>query len=103
MKPCWRSSLKSGANALAGKGTSTPIRLTRSRCCALAASGHAAAAKRDELAALQLIEWHSVPFQPGRIAGYRVGEERSAVSDRAGSSAAPAHRGGLTGGSFARR
>src|SRR5262245_7660273 len=30
-----------------------------------------------ELASLQLIELHSVPRQPGRMAGYRIGEDQS--------------------------
>ena len=37
-----------------------------------------AADKRDELAAFQLIELHSVPIGQGRIAGYRIGGEQSA-------------------------
>jgi hypothetical protein len=35
-----------------------------------------AAEQRDELAAPELIEWHSVPSQ-GRIAGYRISEDQS--------------------------
>jgi hypothetical protein len=34
------------------------------------------AEQSDELAAFQLIEWHSVPSQ-GRIAGYRIGKGQS--------------------------
>jgi len=37
---------------------------------------HSAAEQRDELAALQVIELHSVPSQ-GRIAGYRIGRDQS--------------------------
>jgi hypothetical protein len=36
------------------------------------------AEQRDELAAFQLIELHSVPASQGRFAGYRIGEEQSA-------------------------
>jgi hypothetical protein len=45
-------------------------------CCARAASGHAAA-QRDEVAAVQLIEVHSVPCQQARagFAGYRIGAD----------------------------
>jgi hypothetical protein len=37
---------------------------------------HRAAEQRDELAALQLIELHSIPASQGRIAGYRIGEDQ---------------------------
>jgi len=57
-----------------------PLALLRAR--GRRPSGRRAAEQRDELPSLQLIEWHSVPFQPGRIAGYRIGEERSAGSGR---------------------
>ncbi len=40
---------------------------------------HRAAEKRDELAAFQLIELHSLPISQGRIAGYRTAEDQSAV------------------------
>jgi hypothetical protein len=44
---------------------STPMRRTRSPCCARAASGHAATAEnRDELAAFQFVELHLIPCQP---------------------------------------
>jgi hypothetical protein len=36
-----------------------------------------AAEQRDELAAFQLIELHSIPASQGRIAGYRIGEDQS--------------------------
>jgi hypothetical protein len=35
--------------------------------------GGRAAEQRDELAAFQLIELHSIPASQGRIAGYRTG------------------------------
>jgi hypothetical protein len=41
-------------------------------------SSDCAAEERDEVAPSQLIELHSVPRQPGRIAGYRIGEEQPA-------------------------
>jgi hypothetical protein len=47
------------------------LRARRERPC------HRGAEKRDEVAAFQLIELHSVPSQ-GRIAEYRIGEEQSA-------------------------
>ena len=34
-----------------------------------------AAEQRDELAAFQLIELHSIPVSQGRIVGYRIGED----------------------------
>src|SRR5262249_11511375 len=37
-----------------------------------------AAEQRDELAAFQLIELHSIPASEGRIAGYRIGKDQSA-------------------------
>ena len=37
-----------------------------------------AAEQRDELAAFQLIELHSVPASQGRITGYRIGRDQSA-------------------------
>src|SRR5262249_52897634 len=43
-----------------------------------------AAEQRDELAAFQLIELHSVPASQGRIAGYRIGEEQSGGISRRG-------------------
>jgi hypothetical protein len=36
------------------------------------------AAQRDELAAFQLIEWHSAPASQGQIAGYRIEHSQSA-------------------------
>jgi hypothetical protein len=36
------------------------------------------AAQRDELAAFQLIEWHSAPASQGQIAGYRISSGQSA-------------------------
>jgi hypothetical protein len=36
-----------------------------------------AAEQRDELASFQLIEWHSIPASQDRIAGYRIGRDRS--------------------------
>jgi hypothetical protein len=35
--------------------------------------------ERQELAPFQLIEMHSIPASQGRFAGYRIGEEQSAV------------------------
>jgi hypothetical protein len=46
-------------------------RCLRPRCCR-------APNQRDELAAFQLIELHSVPVSQGRIIGYRIGEDQSA-------------------------
>jgi hypothetical protein len=37
-----------------------------------------AAQERDEVAALQLIELHSIPASQGRVAGYRIGGDQSA-------------------------
>jgi hypothetical protein len=37
-----------------------------------------AAEQRDELAAFQLIELHSIPASRGRVAGYRIGNGQSA-------------------------
>ena len=39
--------------------------------------GRGAAEQRDERAAFQLVELHSVPASQGRIAGYRIGEDQS--------------------------
>jgi hypothetical protein len=76
----------------------------RSRCCARAASGQAAAPpssadaphplgllcprrerprcraaeQRDEVAAFQLIELHSFPPAKGRVTGYRIASDQSA-------------------------
>jgi hypothetical protein len=36
--------------------------------------------QREELAAFQLIELHSIPASQGRIAGYRTGEDQSGGS-----------------------
>jgi len=36
-----------------------------------------AAEQRDELAASQFIELHSIPASQGRIAGYRIGQDQS--------------------------
>jgi hypothetical protein len=63
----------------------TPTRRTHSPCCARAAIGHAAAPpeQRDELAPLQLIEWHPLPFsQGGSIADWQAsGQGLAAVRD----------------------
>jgi hypothetical protein len=40
--------------------------------------GRRAAEQRDELAAFQLIELHSIPASQGRVAGYRIGSDQSA-------------------------
>jgi hypothetical protein len=40
--------------------------------------GRRTAEKRDELASLQLIELHSIPFSQGRFAGYRMRRDQSA-------------------------
>jgi hypothetical protein len=37
-----------------------------------------AAEQRDELAAFQLIELHSIPASQGRVAGYRIASDQSA-------------------------
>jgi hypothetical protein len=53
----------------------------------LSAAGRRAAEKRDELAAFQLIELHSIPSSQGCFAGYRIGEDQSGgIRSRAGQS-----------------
>jgi hypothetical protein len=39
---------------------------------------HRGAEQRDELAAFQLIELHSILASQGQIVGYRIGEDQSA-------------------------
>jgi hypothetical protein len=39
--------------------------------------GRRTAEQRDEIAAFELIELHSIPASQGRIAGYRIGEDQS--------------------------
>jgi hypothetical protein len=52
---------------------STPMRRICSPCCACAANGHAAA-PRNELTPVQLIELHPVPHLVGpRTPSYRLG------------------------------
>ena len=57
--------------------------LTKSRWVAARvprAATRRAAQKRDEVAAIDLIELHLVPASQGRIAGYRTGEDQSGGS-----------------------
>jgi hypothetical protein len=56
--------------------------LPTSRLLRDAASGHAAAAQRDEVAPSQLVELHSVPASQGWIAGYRIGSDQSGGNER---------------------
>jgi hypothetical protein len=48
------------------------------RRCRLWPGCRRAAEERDELATSQLIEWHSIPSNQGRFAGYRMGRDQSA-------------------------
>jgi hypothetical protein len=53
-----------------------PLRLLRARRERPRRRG--AAEQRDEIATVQLIEWHSAPASQGQIAGYRIEHSQSA-------------------------